>query len=150
MDRMAIVVRRTEKAVWLFGKFYKNGFNEGVGMFKIHVGHKGVECVYPDGRDYFCPVVLATDLICPAVDFTGADLIDAELSEANLIGANLSGANLTGAKLIRAELSGANLRGANLKGANLTKANLTGANLTGADLTDAIIDDGKGNEYVLI
>ena len=64
----------------------------------------------------------------------------ANLSRANLIGANLSEANLKGADLERANLNRAYCIGANFLEANLKNANLDGM----------IIDDGKGNEYVLV
>tara|TARA_Y100000310_G_scaffold45162_1_gene42129 strand:- start:632 stop:1027 length:396 start_codon:yes stop_codon:yes gene_type:complete len=77
-------------------------------------------------------------------------LVGANLKRANFDHATLSWSDLRGANLSEANLEGAGLNNANLRGANLTGANLYEASLRGTNLEGMIIDDGEGNEYVLM
>jgi uncharacterized protein YjbI with pentapeptide repeats len=55
--------------------------------------------------------------------------------------ATLQGTSLTGASLRFARFNGATLKGADLRGADLTRASFAGADLTGADVTGANLDE---------
>ena len=83
------------------------------------------------------------------------DLSKADLKGTKLDGAILFRTILFGADLYKASLRYTILRESNLAEANLEKADLRGAdlsetNLYRADLEGMIIDDGEGNEYVLM
>jgi len=77
-------------------------------------------------------------------------LIRPDLSSLSLRDRNLNKADFKGANLRNSDLSGSTLKRADLRDADLVGATLLHTDTTGANMDGAIIDDGDGNEYVLM
>jgi uncharacterized protein YjbI with pentapeptide repeats len=69
----------------------------------------------------------------PAVDLSGANLVEADLQEADLKEVILRGAHLDGASLLRAQLQGASFAGASLQATNLQDTQLSSARIKTLD-----------------
>jgi uncharacterized protein YjbI with pentapeptide repeats len=87
-------------------------------------------------------------------DLSGRDIQCVNASYARFDGADLSRSNLRRSFLYEASLRNAKcdgtiFRDANLCGADLRDADFNSADMSGVWLVGAIIDDGKGNEYVI-